>query len=162
MPRDIIAIDDDEQETRDSDNEFDPESFYQTEVKNDTHEDVKKFLMSTFRRCIPKKRRLAISRTYPVPDVSALRVPKADKDIASILDKDFPTKSDKELRIQAAALAPCAPLANLLSEMMKQGFCGKDELMPTSEVVKVIRDSLALIGNVLAYIAQCRRQAYHR
>ena len=43
---------------------------------------------------------------------------------------------------------------------MKQGFCGKeDELMPTSEVVKVIRDSLALIGNASAYIAQCRRQA---
>lgn len=31
--------------------------------------------------------------------------------------------------------------------------------MPTSEVVKVIHDSMALIGNALAYIAQCRRQA---
>lgn len=64
--------------------------------------------------------------------------------------------SDKGLcRLQAAALAPCA----LLAEMANQGFSGKaDKLMHTSEVFRAIQDTLALIGNASEYISQARRQ----
>lgn len=67
-----------------------------------------------------------------MPNLLAAKVPEADKDIVSILERSFPTRADRGLRrLQAAALAPCAPLASLWSEMANQGFSGKaDELMP--------------------------------
>ena len=87
------------------------------------------------------------------------KVPKADRDISNILDQAFPTKSDKQLsRIQAAVLASCAPLTGLWSQMARSGFSGKsDELIPTKEVLKVVRETLALIGNASSYISTNRR-----
>ena len=145
----------------DSDAEFDTESFYRTGETDDTHEEVAKFIETTFTRCLPRKKRLAIARDSPLPNLVGTRPQVADSDIVSILGKDFPAKSDKELRrLQAAALAPCAPIASLWSQMAQQGFSGKpEEDVPASEVLKVIRETLALVGNASAYIAQARRQA---
>ena len=148
------------EEDSDSEAEFDPESCYLMDEKDDTHEDVKTFITATFRKGLPKRKRLEISKCYPMPNLVSTKAPLADKDVVSILGKDFPNKADKELRrLQAAALAPCAPLAKLWSEMANQGFSGKvDELMPTSEVFKVMQDTMALVGNSSAYITQVRRQ----
>ena len=77
-----------------SDTEFDPEDYYTTDTGNDTPEEVKKFLESTFRRCLPGKRHRAIAQKYPKPNLDITKVPKADKDIANILDQSFPTRSD--------------------------------------------------------------------
>ena len=88
-------------------------------------------------------------------------VPKADRDISNILDQSFPTKSDKQLsRIQAAVLASCAPLTGLWSQMARNGFTGKsDELTPTKDVLKVVRETLVLIGNASSYISTNRKIA---
>ena len=142
----IQTISDDEE----SDDDFDPESYYTTNSGNDTTDEVKKFLESTFKRCLPRKRRRAIAREYPKP---VTKVPRADKDISNILDQSFPTRSDKQLsRIQAAILASSGPLTSLWSQMSMNGFTGKsDELMATKDVMRVIRESLALIGNASSY-----------
>ena len=79
-------------DNEESDEDFDPERYYTTESGNDTPEEVKKFLESTLRRCLPRKRRRAIAREYPKPNLDITRVPKADKDISNILDQSFPTK----------------------------------------------------------------------
>lgn len=144
-----------------SDEDFDPESYYTTDPGNDTPDDVKKFLESTFKRCLPRKRRRAIAREYPKPNLDVIKVPKADKDISNILDQSFPIKSDKQLsRIQAAILASSGPLTSLWSQMSMNGFTGKsDELISTKDVMKVIRESLALIGNASSYVSQNRRLA---
>ena len=131
----------------DSHEDFDPESYFTTDSGNDT--DAKKFFKSTFKQCLPRKRRRSIAREYPKPNLDVTKVPKADKDISSISDQSFPTKRDKQFsRTQAAILASCGPLTSLWSQMSKKGFTGKsDELMPTKDVVRAIRESLALIGN---------------
>ena len=95
----------------DSEEEFDPESYYATDSGEETPKEVKKFLESTFRRCLPRKRRKTIAREYPKPNLEVTKVPKADRDISNILDQAFPTKSDKQLsQIQAAVLACLPPL----------------------------------------------------
>ena len=122
-------------------------------------EEVKAFLECTFRRCITKRKRLEISREYPKPKLEVMSVAKADKDIASILDKEFPAKEDKELsRVQAAVLASSAPITNLWLQMSDSGFTGKpDEVMITKEIIKMTKESLALIGNSSHYITTTRR-----
>ena len=81
--------------------------------------------------------------------MDALKVPKADRDIVSILGKDFPTKVDKELsKVQAAILASPAPLLSLWAQLEEQSFSSKpDELVPSSAVLRAIRETIALIGN---------------
>lgn len=99
-----------------------------------------------------------IAKAAPLPNLVGTKPPIADTDIVSILGKDFPTKGDEELRrIQAPALAACAPITNLWSQMASQGFSGKqDEVIPTSDVITVMRETL---GNASAYISQARRKA---
>ena len=67
---------------------------------------------------------------------------------------------DKQLsRIQTSILAACAPLTDLWSRLCDQGLSGEeDELIPVEEVLKVIRASVALIGNSSNYISQLRRK----
>ena len=45
----------------DSDEEFDPQSYYATDSGEEIPKEVTKFLESTFKRCLPRKRR----RTEP-------------------------------------------------------------------------------------------------
>ena len=148
-----------EAEESSEEEEFDPESYYSVDSGIKVPDKVKSFLESTFRRCLPRKRRRAINREYPKPNLDIVSVPKADKDIVSILDRSFPTSEDRSLsRIQAAVLASSAPLANLWSQLISEGFSGKqDELMPTKEVIRTIRETLALIGNASSYISNSRR-----
>ena len=57
------------------------------------------------------KKRRQVARDFPKPALDVLKVPKPDKDIVSILGKDFPTKIDKELsKVQTAIPAAPAPL----------------------------------------------------
>ena len=142
-----------------SEEEFDLDNYYTSDPGIEVPEEVQSFLESTFRRCIPRKRRLEIGREYPEPNLDVIAVPQADKDIISILDKDFPSKEDKLLsRVQAAVLASSAPLTNLWTQLAASGFSGKeDEVIPTKEVMNMIKQSLALIGNASHYITTTRR-----
>ena len=74
---------------------IDPENYYSSDPGIEVSEEVKAFLECTFRRCITKRKRLEISREYPKPKLEVMSVPKADKDIASILDKEFPAKETR-------------------------------------------------------------------
>ena len=146
-------------DNEESDDDFDLESYYTTDSGNDTPDEVKKFLKSTFKRCLPRKRHRAIALEYPKPNLDVAKVPRADKDISNILDQSFPTRSDKQLsRIRAAILASSGPLTSLWSQMSMNGFTGKsDELMATKDVMRVIRESLALIGNASSYVSLNQR-----
>ena len=140
-------------DNEESDDNFDLESYYTTDSGNDTPDDVKIFLDSTFKRCLPRKRRRAIAQEYPKPNLDVIKVPKADKDISNILDQAFPTKSDKQLsRIQATILASSGPLVSNVN-----GFTGKSD--EPKDVMKVIRKSLALICNTSSYVSQNWRLA---
>ena len=121
---------------------------------------IKKFIASTFTKCMPKTKQRAIAREHPKPALKALKVLKADKDITGILDKEFPTRIDKTMsRVQTAILVAPAPLISLWMQLESQGFSGKlDELILTKEVFRTIRDSLALIGNASSYMSTQWRQ----
>ena len=67
--------------------------------------------------------------------------------------------SDEQVaKVQATVLAACSTLANLLSHMEEQGLKGQQgELIPTTDVAWVSKDTLALLGNAVSYISQVRR-----
>ena len=46
-----------------------PDNYYTFGPATNLAEDVKLFMNTTFRRCIPKKRRLEMANEYPRPDV---------------------------------------------------------------------------------------------
>ena len=126
-----------------SEEEFDLDNYYTSDSGIEVPDEIQAFLGSIFRKCSPKKRRLEMSREYPKPNLDVMVVPRADKDVASILDKDFPDKEDKRLsRVQTAVLASSAPITNQLST---SGFSGKeDEVIPTREVIKVMKQYLEM------------------
>ena len=107
------------------------------------------FVNDKFKCCLPRSVSDSLSQSYPDLDVLALKTPEADKDIVSILGKDFPSREDKRLAaVQTAILSSSAPLINLIADLIRQGFTGTDEeLIPVREVLKVGKESLALIGN---------------
>lgn len=59
-------------------------------------------------------------------------------------------------KIQASILASAAPVANIWSHLELTGK--GEELIPTAEVLKVFKDTLALIGNASNYVSQQRRK----
>ena len=99
---------------------------------------------------------------YPRPDTPSTKVPKMDTVFKSALGRDKMDKTDEHLaKIQSAVLAACSPVANLWVHLEKQGFKGKPgEFIPTEEVTKVARDTLALLGNANSYISQVRRTQF--
>ena len=69
-------------------------------------EPLHKFIDSVFVNGLPRAARQTLMREYPRFEVTALRVPEADKDIMSILGRDFPTREDKNLRgVQSAIVS---------------------------------------------------------
>ena len=92
----------------------------------------------------------------------ATKVPRFDSDIKSALGRDQPDYKDENLsKVQASILTSCAPLANFWSHLREQGFEGKaNEMIPASEVIKVMMDTIALIGNASNYISQTRRNIF--
>lgn len=139
-----------------------PDNYYTSAPASNLAEHVKLFLNTTFRRWIPKKRWLEMAKECPRPDMSATKVPRLDSDIKSALGRDQPDCKDENLsKVQASILASCAPLANFWSHLRDQGFEGKaDEMIPASEVIKVMMDTTALIGNASSYISQTRRNIF--
>ena len=123
---------------------------------------VKEFLDATFSKCIPRKKRRRLASEYPRPDTPSTKVPKMDTVFKSALGRDRVDKTDDHLaKIQAAVLAASAPVANLWVHLERQGFKGEPgELIPTEDVTKVAKDTLALLGNASSYISQVRRSRF--
>lgn len=140
----------------------DPKDYYASGPAKVMAEEVKSFMNTTFRKCIPKRKRTEMAKEYPRPDMPAAKVPKMDPDIKSALGRDQPDRRDESLsKVQASVLASCSPLANFWSHLQEQGFEGKeDELIPASDVLRVTKDTLALIGNASNYISQTRRSTF--
>ena len=122
-------------------------------------EPLHKFIDSVFVNGLPRAARWTLMREYPRFEVTALRVPEADKDIMSILGRDFPTREDKNLRgVQSAIVSASIPSISLLADLVKQGFTGQpDELIPAQEVIRVTRQTLALLGNASSLTSFKRR-----
>lgn len=116
---------------------------------------VKEFPETAFSRCIPRAKRRHLTMEYPRPDITATKVPKMDTVFRSALGRNTADWSDEQLaKVQATILAACAPLANLWSHMDSQGLrASPGETMPTGDVFRVARDTLALIGNASCYIS---------
>ena len=131
----------------------DPKLYYSSPSSAKITEEVRAFLGSTFCHSIPKCKHQEIAREYPKPDLPAAKVPKIDSDILGALGGEFPMSSDRQLaRIQASVLAACAPLVNLWSQLEDQGLSGKpNDLIPVSEVLKISKTTLILIGNAFNY-----------
>ena len=149
-------------EDSDSDSEseevFDLESYYDSATEDRTAEDVQTFISVAFKRCLSHQKRKELAREFPKPQ--AVKAPETDPLLADFLGKRYPEQQDKQLaRVQTSILAACAPLTDLWSRLCDQGLSGEeDELIPVEEVLKVIRASLALIGNSSNYISQLRRK----
>ena len=99
---------------------------------------------------------------YPRPDTPSAKVPKLDTVFKSALAGEGTAKSDQDLaKIQASVLAACAPIANLWAHLDSQGFKGNaGEYSPTEDVLRVTKDTLALLGNASNYISQVRRNQF--
>ena len=57
-------------------------------------ENITSFLKSTFTKCLSREKRKVISMLCPKSDLPMLCTPIADKDIASVLGREFPTVMD--------------------------------------------------------------------
>ena len=99
---------------------------------------------------------------YPRPDIPETKVPKMDTVFQSALGRSSTDRSDEQLaKIQTTVLAACSPLANLCSHMEIQGIMGKPgEVVTAEDVIKVAKDSLALLGNANCYISEVRRSQF--
>lgn len=123
---------------------------------------VKEFVEKAFSRCIPRPKRRKLTRDYPRPDTPATKVPKLDMVFQSALGRNSTDRSDDQLsRIQTSVLAAGAPVTNFWSHLEAQGLLGRPgETIPTSDVVKVMKDTLALLGNAVSYISRTRRSQF--
>ena len=65
---------------------------YSSALADSVAQEVKKFIGTTFRRSIPKQKRLEIASQYPKPNMPATKVPRFDRDTKGALDRDFPNK----------------------------------------------------------------------
>ena len=80
----------------------------------------------------------------------ATKVPQFDPDTKGALDRDFPDRRDEQM--QASVLATFTPLTNFWPNIAKQSFTGNDQwLTPLSEIIKVTKNTLTLIGNASNY-----------
>ena len=122
-------------------------------------EPLHKFIDAVFVNGLPHAARQTLMREYPRFEVMALRVPETDKDIMSILGRDLPTREDKNLcRVQSAIISASIPSISLLADLVKQGFTSQpDELIPAQEVIRVTRQTLALLGNASSLTSFKRR-----
>ena len=148
----------DSESESESEEVFDLESYYESATEDRTAEGVQKFISVAFKRCLSRQKRKELAREYPKPQVA--KAPETDPLLADFLGKRYPEQQDKQLsRIQTSILAACAPLTDLWSKLCDQGLSGEeDELIPVEEVLKIIRASLALIGNSSNYVSQLRRK----
>ena len=85
-----------------------------------------------------------------------------DSVFQSALGRNNSEHSDEQLaKIQTRVLAACSALANLCPHVNAQGFKGKPgETIPAEDVLRVVRDTLALLGNATYYISQVRRSQF--
>lgn len=94
------------------------------------------------------------------------RVPKINHVFKSVSGKTTVDRSDEQLaKVQATVLTafapPPPPPANVLSHMEDYGLKSQqDVLIPTTDVVRVSKDTLALLGNAVSYISQIRRTQF--
>ena len=123
---------------------------------------VKEFVEKAYSRCIPRAKRRRLTREYPRPDTPATKVPKLDMVFQSALGRTSTDRSDDQLsRIQTSVLAAGAPIANFWSHLEAQGLIGQPgETIPTLDVVRVMKDTLALLGNAVSYISRTRRSQF--
>ena len=145
---------DDSDSDSESDEGFDLESYYDSATEDRTAEDVQKFISVAFKRCLAHQKRKELE------NFQSHRQPKPQKQTHSLQISWGSVIQDKQLsRIQTSILAACAPLTDLWSRLCDQGLSGEeDELIPVEEVLKVIRASVALIGNSSNYVSQLRRK----
>ena len=134
-------------------------SLYPGDESEAIPEPLQRFINIVFKNCLSRQARRNILKEYPNFDLQVLETPEADKDIVSILGKDFPTREDRVLRsVQTAILCSAVPVLSLVSDLVSQGFTGApEELIPVSEVLKVSKQSLALTGNAANLVSMKRR-----
>ena len=138
---------------------FDPNSFYKKSPKVDVPEAIESSLRKYFQSNLETTARRSMAREDPLPDIPALRCPRADDVIADFMGKDFPSKIDSQYRrMQTAVLASAAPAINLWINLDQQQLTlGQGGLVPVDVVLGVIQRSLVLVGNASNYISQMRR-----
>lgn len=147
-----------EEESSDSEDE-DPDAYYHSNPKV-VHKTVQEFMGKTFHRCIPKRKRLDLAKLYPKPDLPESAAPKLDHDIKGALSNEISDHNDLQLaKVQATILASSAPATNFWSHLLETDLTGKEDMIPASEVIKVLKDTLALLGNASNYVSQARRRA---
>ena len=136
--------------------------YYGSEQTTPLPQNVREFMEIVFSKSIPRKKRRRLSLEYPRPDTPNIKVPKLDTIFKSALGRDKVDKTDEHLaKIQATVLAACSPVANLWSHLDTQGFKGRPgESIPTEDVIRVAKDTLALLGNASCYISRIRRNQF--
>ena len=122
-------------------------------------EAITSYLDKRMKRCLSKEEREALIKDHLRSDSPSCKVPVVDKYIKDFLGKKFPKEEDNELaKIQAASLLPVCPLASAWNSLLQSGADrDPDMLVPVSEVITMIQQTICLIGNTSEFISQTRR-----
>ena len=103
-----------------------------------------------------------MSELYTRPNLPVTKVPRLDVDFRSVVGREQPDRQDQKIaKVQASVLATSAPLVKFWSHLSQQGITAKSDVaIPAGDVVKVIKDTLVLIGNASNYITCTRRMNF--
>ena len=138
---------------------FDPVSFYNKSSSTPLPEGMGSYVKSHFRKCLTSSIRKSMAKDDPLPDHPSLKCLQADDSIVDFLGRDFPTKSDNQLKqVQSAILATAAPPLNMWRDLQEQGFTNSSHaVIPVHTVLESIQKSLVLTGNASNYVSLIRR-----
>ena len=138
---------------------FDPVSFYNKSSSTPLPEGMGSYVKSHFRKCLTSSIRKSMAKDDPLLDHPSLKCLQADDSIVDFLGRDFPTKSDNQLkRVQSAILATAAPPLNMWRDLQEQGFTNSSHAaIPVHTVLESIQKSLVLTGNASNYVSLIRR-----
>ena len=120
---------------------------------------MRKYLDKFMKRCLSKEEREALFREHPRPNLDSCNAPKVDKFISEYLGKRLPREKDTELsKIQSAILAIIRPLTSAWQHLVEAKLEDTPDLMvPASEVLNLIQQTICLVGNASEFTSQIRR-----
>ena len=88
-------------------------------------EPVQKFMQSTLKHYVMKRKRCEIGSVYPRPDMVVAKVLKLDPDVGALADDLKKGDDNRSMKIQVTVLVSSSPLANFLSHLTEQGVKAK-------------------------------------
>ena len=132
---------------------------YNSSAATELPEVVTSYVEKRFRKCISVDK-IKMFKDNPTPDTPVAKPPQLVDDIVAFLGNDFPTKSDKHLRMQDSSYNnSCSPPSDHLVVQSSRTRHGQSSntFVPVEDVIDTIQHTISLLGNSVKYTSQARR-----